>query len=113
AAAVDTDRAGAVRVHDPLRDAHDVRAAVADLAAAEIEQPSELAVGVFLVIRNVARRAEPGVIVELRRRRGIGCPVAGGTGVMPTGDFPHRADLAIANVGAGMIRGRLGAPLRA
>src|SRR2546427_9408903 len=71
AAAIDAHRADAVRIHDPLRDAHDVRAAVADLAAAEIEQPAELAVCMFHVVGNVAGWTDPGVIVQLRRRSGI------------------------------------------
>src|SRR5260370_40833678 len=98
AAAVDADRADAVRIHDPLRDAQDVRAAVGDLAAAEVEQPAELSVRVFRVVGNVAGRADPGVVVELRRWSGVGRPVASGTGVMPARDFAHRAELAVADV---------------
>src|SRR5262245_53127582 len=113
AAAVDADRANSVRVHDPLRDAHDVRAAVANLAAAEIEQPAELAVRMFRVVGNVAGRADPGVVVKLGRWRGVGRPVAGRTGVMPASDLAHSAELAIADIGGGLIGGWLRASLGA
>src|SRR5262249_37100886 len=98
---------------DPLGDAHDVSAAVADLASAKVEQPAELSMRVFRIVGNVAGRTEPRVVVELRWRRRIGCPVARGTGVVPAVDFADRADMSVPDVRAGMIGGGLRASLRA
>ena len=113
AGSVDGHRTGVVGIHDPLRDAHDVRAAVANLAAAEIEQPAKRPVGVFRVVGDVARGSEPGLVVEFRGRSGVRRPVAGGAGVVPAGDPAHGADLAVADIGAGMIGGGLRASLSA
>src|SRR6476469_10623984 len=64
-----------------------MRAAVPDLAAAEIHQPAECAMRVFDVVRNPARGADPGIVVEGRRGRGVRRPIALRAGVVPAGNL--------------------------
>ena len=92
----DGGRAGAVGAHPPHGAAHHVRAAVANLPAAGLEQPAEYAVAVFLVVRPPAQRAQPHIPVQFGRRIAVRHRVVVlRAGVMEAIDPADFADVAV------------------